>query len=107
MGRVNEFDSENRYSHVRFGGLSAGERQLRRGPFKLTLAQQARTMSYYNPIPKQVNFFTENKSLFLFGPDNTVRKFAKRIIEWPYPFEIFFYAANYRVHTTPNIRSCS
>ena len=56
------------------------------GPIKMTLAQQARTMSYYNPVPKQQNFFTANRSLFLFGINNPVRKFAKKIIEWPYPF---------------------
>nr|CAB3227400.1 voltage-dependent N-type calcium channel subunit alpha-1B-like [Phallusia mammillata] len=52
----------------------------------MTLAQQARTMSYYNPIPKQQNCITANRSLFILGVDNAVRKLAKRIIEWP-PFE--------------------
>ena len=56
------------------------------GPYKMTLAQQARTMSYYNPIPKQQNCITADRALFIFGPDNLIRKFAKRIIEWPYPF---------------------
>ena len=60
-----------------------------KGQFKMTLAQQARTMSYYNPVPKQQNFFTANRSLFLLGIDNPVRKLAKQIVEWPYPF--FFY----------------
>lgn len=68
------------------------------GPIKMTLAQQARTMSYYNPVPKQQNFFTANRSLFLLGINNPVRKLAMKIIEWPYPFLtvmllliIFFY----------------
>ncbi|XP_077969234.1 voltage-dependent P/Q-type calcium channel subunit alpha-1A-like isoform X2 [Styela clava] len=62
------------------GGRGAG------GPYKMTLAQQARTMSYYNPVPKQQSCITANRSLFIFSEDNFVRKLAKRIIEWP-PFE--------------------
>lgn len=57
-----------------------------RGGFKMTLAQQARTMSYYNPVPKQQSCLTANRSLFIFSEDNMIRKLAKRIIEWPYPF---------------------
>ncbi|XP_062855667.1 voltage-dependent R-type calcium channel subunit alpha-1E [Trichomycterus rosablanca] len=54
--------------------------------FKQTKAQRARTMALYNPIPVRQNCFTQNRSLFIFGEDNVVRKYAKRIIEWP-PFE--------------------
>nr|XP_033477259.1 voltage-dependent R-type calcium channel subunit alpha-1E isoform X3 [Epinephelus lanceolatus] len=54
--------------------------------FKQTKAQRARTMALYNPIPVRENCFTVNRSLFIFGEDNVVRKYAKKIIEWP-PFE--------------------
>ncbi|XP_076841650.1 voltage-dependent R-type calcium channel subunit alpha-1E isoform X2 [Brachyhypopomus gauderio] len=54
--------------------------------FKQTKAQRARTMALYNPLPVRQNCFTVNRSLFIFGEDNTVRKYAKKIIEWP-PFE--------------------
>ncbi|CAK8675301.1 unnamed protein product [Clavelina lepadiformis] len=60
-------------------------------PYKMTLAQQARTMSLYKPIPKKTNFIKANRSLFIFGVDNVVRKLAKRIIEWP-PFEYLILA---------------
>ncbi|KAK2835537.1 hypothetical protein Q5P01_016021 [Channa striata] len=56
--------------------------------FKQTKAQRARTMALYNPIPVRENCFTVNRSLFIFGEDNVVRKYAKKIIEWPYPFLI-------------------
>ncbi|XP_072294308.1 voltage-dependent R-type calcium channel subunit alpha-1E [Eucyclogobius newberryi] len=52
--------------------------------FKQTKAQRARTMALYNPIPVRENCFTINRSLFIFGEDNMVRKYAKKIIEWPY-----------------------
>uniref|UniRef100_A0A8C1APV3 Calcium channel, voltage-dependent, R type, alpha 1E subunit a n=1 Tax=Cyprinus carpio carpio TaxID=630221 RepID=A0A8C1APV3_CYPCA len=55
--------------------------------FKQTKAQRARTMALYNPIPVRQNCFTVNRSLFIFGEDNIVRKYAKKIIEWPYPFQ--------------------
>lgn len=56
--------------------------------FKQTKAQRARTMALYNPIPVRQNCFTVNRSLFIFGEDNVVRKYAKKIIEWPYPFNV-------------------
>lgn len=56
--------------------------------FKQTKAQRARTMALYNPIPVRENCFTVNRSLFIFGEDNVVRKYAKKITEWPYPFWI-------------------
>ena len=77
----------NRNPNARGRGANPGERRpAHQGPYKMSLAQQARTMSYYNPIPRQQNCITANRSLFLFGVDNWIRKFAKRLIEWPYPF---------------------
>uniref|UniRef100_H3DQM3 Calcium voltage-gated channel subunit alpha1 E n=1 Tax=Tetraodon nigroviridis TaxID=99883 RepID=H3DQM3_TETNG len=58
--------------------------------FKQTKAQRARTMALYNPIPVRENCFTVNRSLFIFGEDNVVRKYAKKITEWP-PFTPFEY----------------
>uniref|UniRef100_A0A8C8LUZ3 Voltage-dependent calcium channel alpha-1 subunit IQ domain-containing protein n=1 Tax=Oncorhynchus tshawytscha TaxID=74940 RepID=A0A8C8LUZ3_ONCTS len=46
--------------------------------FKQTKAQRARTMALYNPIPVRQNCFTVNRSLFIFGEDNIVRKYAKK-----------------------------
>lgn len=56
------------------------------GAYKQTKAQRARTMALYNPIPVRQNCFTVNRSLFIFGEDNIVRKYAKKLIDWPYPF---------------------
>uniref|UniRef100_A0A452UQN9 Voltage-dependent R-type calcium channel subunit alpha n=1 Tax=Ursus maritimus TaxID=29073 RepID=A0A452UQN9_URSMA len=36
---------------------------------------RARTMALYNPIPVRQNCFTVNRSLFIFGEDNIVRKY--------------------------------
>uniref|UniRef100_A0A3Q2W312 Calcium voltage-gated channel subunit alpha1 E n=1 Tax=Haplochromis burtoni TaxID=8153 RepID=A0A3Q2W312_HAPBU len=61
--------------------------------FKQTKAQRARTMALYNPIPVRENCFTVNRSLFIFGEDNVVRKYAKKITEWPStPFEYMILA---------------
>ncbi|XP_026077296.1 voltage-dependent P/Q-type calcium channel subunit alpha-1A-like isoform X3 [Carassius auratus] len=54
--------------------------------YKQSMAQRARTMALYNPIPVRQNCLTVNRSLFLFSEDNIVRKYAKKITEWP-PFE--------------------
>nr|XP_057930383.1 voltage-dependent R-type calcium channel subunit alpha-1E [Doryrhamphus excisus] len=59
--------------------------------FKQTKAQRARTMALYNPIPVRENCFTVNRSLFILGEDNVVRKYAKKITEWP-PFEYMILA---------------
>uniref|UniRef100_A0A671M632 Ion transport domain-containing protein n=1 Tax=Sinocyclocheilus anshuiensis TaxID=1608454 RepID=A0A671M632_9TELE len=48
--------------------------------------KRARTMALYNPIPAKHNCLTVNRSLFIFAEKNIIRKYAKRIIEWPYPF---------------------
>uniref|UniRef100_A0A8D1G909 Voltage-dependent N-type calcium channel subunit alpha n=1 Tax=Sus scrofa TaxID=9823 RepID=A0A8D1G909_PIG len=66
------------------GGLQPGQRVL----YKQSIAQRARTMALYNPIPVKQNCFTVNRSLFVFSEDNVVRKYAKRITEWPYPYMI-------------------
>uniref|UniRef100_A0A672VD72 Voltage-dependent N-type calcium channel subunit alpha n=1 Tax=Strigops habroptila TaxID=2489341 RepID=A0A672VD72_STRHB len=65
----------------RQGGPQAGQRM-----YKQSMAQRARTMALYNPIPVKQNCFTVNRSLFIFSEDNVIRKYAKRITEWPYPF---------------------
>ncbi|XP_039631746.1 calcium channel, voltage-dependent, N type, alpha 1B subunit, a [Polypterus senegalus] len=59
--------------------------------YKQSIAQRARTMALYNPIPVKQNCFTVNRSLFIFSEDNIIRKYAKRITEWP-PFEYMILA---------------
>nr|XP_040050747.1 calcium channel, voltage-dependent, N type, alpha 1B subunit, a isoform X8 [Gasterosteus aculeatus aculeatus] len=59
--------------------------------YKQTMAQRARTMAIYNPIPVKQNCLTVNRSLFAFSEDNIIRKYAKRITEWP-PFEYMILA---------------
>lgn len=54
--------------------------------YKQTMAQRARTMAIYNPIPVKQNCLTVNRSLFIFSEDNVIRKYAKKITEWPYPY---------------------
>ncbi|CAN9504767.1 unnamed protein product [Ophioblennius macclurei] len=56
------------------------------GMYKQSMAQRARTMAMYNPNPVKQNCLTVNRSLFIFREDNLIRKYAKRITEWPYPF---------------------
>ncbi|XP_060715817.1 calcium channel, voltage-dependent, P/Q type, alpha 1A subunit, b isoform X8 [Tachysurus vachellii] len=63
-----------------------GSRQGTQRVYKQSMAQRARTMALYNPIPVRQNCLTVNRSLFLFSEDNVVRKYAKKITEWP-PFE--------------------
>lgn len=58
-------------------GLTASMKQAK--------AQRARTMALYNPVPHKQNCLTVNRSLFIFAEDNIIRKYARRIIEWPYP----------------------
>ncbi|XP_032939644.1 LOW QUALITY PROTEIN: voltage-dependent P/Q-type calcium channel subunit alpha-1A [Catharus ustulatus] len=78
------------------GGRGAGGGP-RQGPpgaqrlYKQSMAQRARTMALYNPIPVRQNCLTVNRSLFLFSEDNVVRKYAKKITEWP-PFEYMILA---------------
>ncbi|XP_019734524.1 voltage-dependent R-type calcium channel subunit alpha-1E isoform X3 [Hippocampus comes] len=65
------------------GAISASMKQAK--------AQRARTMALYNPVPHQQNCLTVNRSLFIFAEDNIIRKYARRIIEWP-PFEYMILA---------------
>ncbi|XP_026089770.1 voltage-dependent P/Q-type calcium channel subunit alpha-1A-like [Carassius auratus] len=66
---------------ARAGGPSGGQRM-----YKQSMAQRARTMALYNPKQTKQNCFSVNRSLFIFSEDNIIRKYAKRITEWP-PFE--------------------
>ncbi|MCJ8741135.1 hypothetical protein PDJAM_G00067270 [Pangasius djambal] len=59
--------------------------------YKQSMAQRARTMALYNPKQTKQNCFTVNRSLFIFSEDNVIRKYAKRITEWP-PFEYMILA---------------
>lgn len=73
------------------GGPGRGGSRQGGGPgaqrmYKQSMAQRARTMALYNPIPVRQSCLTVNRSLFLFSEDNVVRKYAKKITEWPYPF---------------------
>ena len=43
------------------GSRGGDRRPAHQGPYKMSLAQQARTMSYYNPIPRQQNCITANR----------------------------------------------
>ncbi|XP_062930030.1 probable voltage-dependent N-type calcium channel subunit alpha-1B isoform X1 [Mobula hypostoma] len=72
----------------RQGGPHAGQRGMYGSK---SMAQRARTMALYNPIPVRQNCFTVNRSLFIFSEDNIIRKYAKRITEWP-PFEYMILA---------------
>nr|XP_036878460.1 voltage-dependent P/Q-type calcium channel subunit alpha-1A isoform X3 [Manis javanica] len=78
------------------GGRGAGSSRQGGQPgaqrmYKQSMAQRARTMALYNPIPVRQNCLTVNRSLFLFSEDNVVRKYAKKITEWP-PFEYMILA---------------
>lgn len=73
--------------------------------YKQTKAQRARTMALYNPIPVRENCFTVNRSLFIFGEDNVVRKYAKKITEWPYPLSCVCFLRETGSHTEPATRS--
>uniref|UniRef100_A0A3B4GZQ5 Voltage-dependent N-type calcium channel subunit alpha n=1 Tax=Pundamilia nyererei TaxID=303518 RepID=A0A3B4GZQ5_9CICH len=61
--------------------------------YKQTMAQRARTMAIYNPIPVKQNCLTVNRSLFIFSEDNVIRKYAKKITEWPYPYNPYMILA--------------
>uniref|UniRef100_A0A671G4B8 Voltage-dependent N-type calcium channel subunit alpha-1B n=1 Tax=Rhinolophus ferrumequinum TaxID=59479 RepID=A0A671G4B8_RHIFE len=69
------------------GGLQPGQRVL----YKQSIAQRARTMALYNPIPVRQNCFTVNRSLFVFSEDNVVRKYAK-LLNPRTPFEYMILA---------------
>uniref|UniRef100_A0A8C3NM27 Voltage-dependent P/Q-type calcium channel subunit alpha-1A n=1 Tax=Geospiza parvula TaxID=87175 RepID=A0A8C3NM27_GEOPR len=63
------------------GGRGAGGGPRQGAPpgaqrlYKQSMAQRARTMALYNPIPVRQNCLTVNRSLFLFSEDNVVRKY--------------------------------
>uniref|UniRef100_A0A8C4HJW2 Voltage-dependent N-type calcium channel subunit alpha n=1 Tax=Dicentrarchus labrax TaxID=13489 RepID=A0A8C4HJW2_DICLA len=61
--------------------------------YKQSMAQRARTMAIYNPIPVKQNCITVNRSLFIFSEDNIIRKYAKKITEWPYPYSPYMILA--------------
>uniref|UniRef100_A0A3P8T8B7 Voltage-dependent N-type calcium channel subunit alpha n=1 Tax=Amphiprion percula TaxID=161767 RepID=A0A3P8T8B7_AMPPE len=61
--------------------------------YKQTMAQRARTMAIYNPIPVKQSCLTVNRSLFIFSEDNIIRKYAKKITEWPYPYSPYMILA--------------
>ncbi|XP_036939940.1 voltage-dependent R-type calcium channel subunit alpha-1E isoform X3 [Acanthopagrus latus] len=71
-------------------GQDAAAAQLT-ASMKQAKAQRARTMALYNPVPHRQNCLTVNRSLFIFAEDNIIRKYARRIIEWP-PFEYMILA---------------
>ncbi|KAM6218755.1 voltage-dependent P/Q-type calcium channel subunit alpha-1A isoform 1-T1 [Rhynchocyon petersi] len=78
------------------GGRGAGSSRQGGQPgaqrmYKQSMAQRARTMALYNPIPVRQSCLTVNRSLFLFSEDSVVRKYAKKITEWP-PFEYMILA---------------
>uniref|UniRef100_A0A8I5UBP1 Voltage-dependent N-type calcium channel subunit alpha-1B n=1 Tax=Pongo abelii TaxID=9601 RepID=A0A8I5UBP1_PONAB len=69
------------------GRPGPGQRVL----YKQSIAQRARTMALYNPIPVKQNCFTVNRSLFVFSEDNVVRKYAK-LLNPRTPFEYMILA---------------
>ncbi|XP_061585641.1 LOW QUALITY PROTEIN: voltage-dependent N-type calcium channel subunit alpha-1B-like [Cololabis saira] len=77
----------------RYGGPAGPGRGPPGAPrvYKQTMAQRARTMALYNPNPVRQSCLSVNRSLFLFSEDNVVRKYAKKITEWP-PFEYMILA---------------
>uniref|UniRef100_A0A3B4EJ83 Voltage-dependent N-type calcium channel subunit alpha n=1 Tax=Pygocentrus nattereri TaxID=42514 RepID=A0A3B4EJ83_PYGNA len=79
---MTRFGDETRYGRgaARAGGAPGAPRM-----YKQSMAQRARTMALYNPKQTKQNCFTVNRSLFIFSEDNVIRKYAKRITEWPYP----------------------
>ncbi|KAF0033695.1 hypothetical protein F2P81_013761, partial [Scophthalmus maximus] len=56
--------------------------------YKQTMSQRAKTMAFYKPIPVKRSCLSVNRSLFIFGEDNVIRKYAKKITEWPYPYSV-------------------
>ncbi|KAL6091332.1 hypothetical protein STEG23_030253, partial [Scotinomys teguina] len=55
------------------GGSRQGGQPGAQRMYKQSMAQRARTMALYNPIPVRQNCLTVNRSLFLFSEDNVVR----------------------------------
>ena len=67
------------------------------GSLKQAKAQRARTMAMYNPVPHRQNCLTVNRSLFIFAEDNFIRKYARRVIEWPYPYAQYISLFHYKI----------
>uniref|UniRef100_A0AAQ5YEZ5 Voltage-dependent N-type calcium channel subunit alpha n=1 Tax=Amphiprion ocellaris TaxID=80972 RepID=A0AAQ5YEZ5_AMPOC len=57
--------------------------------YKQTMAQRARTMAIYNPIPVKQSCLTVNRSLFIFSEDNIIRKYFLNALT---PFEYMILA---------------
>uniref|UniRef100_A0AAQ4RDZ7 Calcium channel, voltage-dependent, N type, alpha 1B subunit, a n=1 Tax=Gasterosteus aculeatus aculeatus TaxID=481459 RepID=A0AAQ4RDZ7_GASAC len=62
--------------------------------YKQTMAQRARTMAIYNPIPVKQNCLTVNRSLFAFSEDNIIRKYDDTE---PYFIGIFCFEAGIKI----------
>uniref|UniRef100_A0A8C1JQ71 Voltage-dependent P/Q-type calcium channel subunit alpha-1A n=1 Tax=Cyprinus carpio TaxID=7962 RepID=A0A8C1JQ71_CYPCA len=54
----------------RGGSRQGGPPGAHQRVYKQSMAQRARTMALYNPIPVRQNCFTVNRSLFIFSEDN-------------------------------------
>ncbi|KAK5931741.1 hypothetical protein CgunFtcFv8_003512 [Champsocephalus gunnari] len=88
MARFEE-DLAGRYGGGGPAGPTRGVSRLPGVPsvYKQTMAQRARTMAIYNPIPVKQSCLAVNRSLFIFSEDNIIRKYANKITEWPYPLQ--------------------
>uniref|UniRef100_A0A6Q2XN12 Voltage-dependent N-type calcium channel subunit alpha n=1 Tax=Esox lucius TaxID=8010 RepID=A0A6Q2XN12_ESOLU len=66
--------------------------------YKQSMAQRARTMAIYNPIPVKQSCLTVNRSLFIFSEDCVIRKYkCKNMTSWVFlncltPFEYLILA---------------
>ncbi|XP_045081656.1 voltage-dependent N-type calcium channel subunit alpha-1B-like [Coregonus clupeaformis] len=87
MARFEEELSNRRGGVSRGAGRPAGPPS---GPrvYKQSMAQRARTMAIYNPIPVKQSCLTVNRSLFIFSEDCIIRKYAKKITECPFEYLI-------------------
>ncbi|KAJ4941432.1 hypothetical protein JOQ06_011311 [Pogonophryne albipinna] len=94
MARFEE-DLAGRYGGGGPAGPTRGVSRLPGVPrvYKQTMAQRARTMAIYNPIPVKQSCLAVNRSLFIFSEDNIIRKYAKKITEWPYPLQSYMILA--------------
>ncbi|CAG5918538.1 unnamed protein product [Menidia menidia] len=94
--RMARFEEEvsGRYAAAAGGGSAGPARGPPGAPrmYKQSMAQRARTMAIYNPIPVKQSCLTVNRSLFIFSEDNVIRKYAKKITEWPYPYRYMILA---------------
>uniref|UniRef100_A0A8C6QCX6 Voltage-dependent P/Q-type calcium channel subunit alpha n=1 Tax=Nannospalax galili TaxID=1026970 RepID=A0A8C6QCX6_NANGA len=70
------------------GGSRQGAQPGAQRMYKQSMAQRARTMALYNPIPVRQNCLTVNRSLFLFSEDNVVRKYMLLNSHTPFEYMI-------------------